>query len=353
MRCWLRTTPWKPSVVSSAASPMQTIVPPGRSSSRPARRVACAPTASSTRSAAEVRAGLRGARRGRRARRARRRARAARRGARPRPRAGCRSSSAAWSVDQADRAGAEHHGVLDVGDRRSPTACTPLASGSIRAPNRADTPSGSTRASAAGTRDVVRERARRVDADQRAVRAEVAAGPRGTARSARSRSSGIDGHARALELRGARPRRHHPAGELVPHDQRRRAVAHVAEVALDLRAADPHRLGLQDQLALARIARARAAPRPSSADGPCQTIAFMPTTSTVLTSSPRPVIAIRTSSPPRSVNSGAGIDRGAGEQHGAGREVLRLEQPLDELARACGAAARPAWSPRTPARRRG
>ena len=41
MRCWLRTTSWKPSVVSSSASPMQTSVPPGRSSSSPSARVAC------------------------------------------------------------------------------------------------------------------------------------------------------------------------------------------------------------------------------------------------------------------------------------------------------------------------
>ncbi len=50
MRCWLRITSWKPSVVSSAASPMQTSVPPGRSSSSASARVACAPTASSARS---------------------------------------------------------------------------------------------------------------------------------------------------------------------------------------------------------------------------------------------------------------------------------------------------------------
>ena len=85
----------------------------------------------------------------------------------------------------------------------------------------------------------------------------------------------VDGDARALPLAGARARRDHRAGELVAHDQRRRAVAHVAEVALDLRAAD------------ARPPRAAgsARPRPGSAgsgrssiamrSGPCHTIAFI------------------------------------------------------------------------------
>ena len=41
--------------------------------------------------------------------------------------------------------------------------------------------------------------------------------------------------------------------------------------------------------------------------GPCQTMAFIHTTSTVFTNSPSPVIAIRTSSPPCSVNSTAGM----------------------------------------------
>ena len=55
----------------------------------------------------------------------------------------------------------------------------------------------------------------------------------------------------------ARAGRDDHARELVAHHQRRRAVAHVAEVALDLRAADPDRLGPQDQLAGPGVGRLR------------------------------------------------------------------------------------------------
>ena len=74
----------------------------------------------------------------------------------------------------------------------------------------------------------------------------------------------VDGDPRAVPRARAVAGRDDHAGELVAHDQRRRAVAHVAEVALDLRAADPDRLGAHDQLVRRRDRAARSAPRSSS-----------------------------------------------------------------------------------------
>jgi hypothetical protein len=103
-------------------------------------------------------------------------------------------------------------------------------------------------------RDEVGERAGMVDADERAPRAQVlVAGPAQPARAAAGQR--VDGDARAVPRPRAVAGRDDHARELVPHDQRRRAVAHVAEVALDLRAADPDRLGAHDQLAGAGIGR--------------------------------------------------------------------------------------------------
>src|SRR5438093_1548880 len=57
----------------------------------------------------------------------------------------------------------------------------------------------------------------------------------------------IHGHATTGPLRTRTARGgHHRPGELVPHDERRDAVGHPSEVALDLRAADPRRLWLDD-----------------------------------------------------------------------------------------------------------
>ena len=86
----------------------------------------------------------------RRGRRARRRARGARPAARSRRRAGCRPAArpAASRARSCPRR-ARPRSRRPVGARR--TAWTPLASGSISAPTRAETPSGSTRASAART----------------------------------------------------------------------------------------------------------------------------------------------------------------------------------------------------------
>src|SRR6185437_4326111 len=93
-------------------------------------------------------------------------------------------------------------------------------------------------------------------------------------------------------------------GELMAHDQWRRAVAHVPEVALDLGAADADRGGPQHQLA-----RSRRRLGPLLDRHPLRSLPDdrLHATSTILTSSPKPVIAIRTSSPAWSVNSGAGM----------------------------------------------
>src|SRR3954453_5593626 len=104
---------------------------------------------------------------------------------------------------------------------------------------------------------------------------------------------------------GPPPRRRHRARELVADDERRRAVAHVPEIALDLRAADPDRFGREDQLARSRIGRVVVLlDRPLVRALPDDRLH---TPSTVFTNSPSPVMAIRTSSPARSVNSTAGI----------------------------------------------
>ncbi len=100
------------------------------------------------------------------------------------------------------------------------------------------------------------ERAGRVDADQHAVGAQV--GVAGAAQAALAAAAErVDRDARAVELLRARAGRDDHARELVAHHQRRRAVAHVAEVALDLRAADPDRLRPQDQLAGPGVGRLR------------------------------------------------------------------------------------------------
>ena len=213
------------------------------------------------------------------------------------------SSSAAWSVTSpivpapittalSTPDGRQPHGVDAVGQRLHQ-----------RADARGDAVGQPPRVGR-GHLDEVGERARDVDADQHAIGAEV--GMPGAAQAALAAAAqGVDGDPRALELRRALAGGDDHARELVAHDQRRDPVAHVAEVALDLRAADPHRLGAQDQLARAGIAGLRLLldrhlGRPLPHDR-------LHTTSTVFTSSPNPVIAIRTSSPPRSVNSTAGI----------------------------------------------
>src|SRR5207247_4849102 len=67
----------------------------------------------------------------------------------------------------------------------------------------------------------------------------------------------VDRHARTLPFARAVAGRDDDARELVAHHQRRGAVAHAPEVALDLRAADAHRLRPDDQLAGAGLARLR------------------------------------------------------------------------------------------------
>ena len=71
------------------------------------------------------------------------------------------------------------------------TAWTPLASGSISAPTRAETPSGSTARIGRADLDEVGERARDVDADEHAVAAEVRVPGDGTAGTRRSRDNGL------------------------------------------------------------------------------------------------------------------------------------------------------------------
>ena len=108
--------------------------------------------------------------------------------------------------------------------------------------------------------DEVGEGAVVVDADQRAPRAQVllAGGAQPAVPAAGQR---VDGHARAVPRAGAGAGGDDHARELVAHHQRRRAVAHVAQVALDLRAADADGLGAHDQLAGAGVVAARGAPR--------------------------------------------------------------------------------------------
>ena len=71
---------------------------------------------------------------------------------------------------------------------------------------------------------------------------------------------------RASAPRRPSPTRDDAARELVAHDQRRRAVGLVAEVALELGAADPDRLGREQHLAAPR-ARGRGRRRPTSPAG--------------------------------------------------------------------------------------
>ena len=210
MRCWLRTTSWKPSVVSSFASPMQTIVPPGRSSSSPSARVA------SRADRVEHEVGLAGvaAPRASRRRRARRATSArARRSSCGSTTATCGmpSSSAAWSVTSPIVPAPMHDGALDAVGGASRTAWTPLASGSISAPTRDETPSGSTPRVGGADPHEVRERARDVHADQHAVAAEVRV-PGAAQPALAAAAQGVDRHPRALELR----RRPRPVATTVP-----------------------------------------------------------------------------------------------------------------------------------------
>ena len=189
MRCWLRTTSWKPSVVSSAGEPdadhrparAQQLEPErarGLRADRVEHQVGLAASGLLGRAVDGVRA-------------ERRRARAPRvlRLDAPR-RAGCPSSSAACSVTRPIVPAPSTTARSTPGRRRAATACTPLASGSISAPTREDTPSGSTPRVGRAARVTKSANAPGdVHADQHAVAAEVARARRGTAGSRRSRSA--------------------------------------------------------------------------------------------------------------------------------------------------------------------
>ena len=238
---------------------------------RRARRVACAPTASSTRSAPSPSVASRTASSASsrvaegRVRAERERALAPLRlGLEDASRAGCPTSSAACSVTS-PIVPAPSTTARATGSPASPsrTAWTPLASGSISAPTRAETPSGSARASAAGRGHEVGERA----GGWTPISARCGhrfSCPARHSRQCPQPAERVDRHARAVPLAGARARRDDDARELVAHDQRRRAVAHVAEVALDLRAADARPPRGAGSARPRRGRPARAAPRPSS-----------------------------------------------------------------------------------------
>ncbi len=168
---------------------------------------------------------------------------------------GSPSSSAACKRDEPDRPGADHDRALGALGRQ-PHGVDAVRQ---RLHQRADAHrDGVGQPPRVGRADLheVRERARHVHADEYAVQAQVRVpGPAQPALAAAGER--VHGHARALQVLRALAGRDHGARELVPHHQRRRPVAHVAEVALDLRAADADRLGLQDQLARPGIGRIR------------------------------------------------------------------------------------------------
>ena len=110
------------------------------------------------------------------------------------------------------------------------------------------------RVDAVGERDEVRDRhghalgesSREVHTDEPPLGAEIPL-PRATAGAGAAGEERIHAHATTGPLRTRTAwGGHHRPGELVPHDERRDAVGHPSEVALDLRAADPRRLRLDD-----------------------------------------------------------------------------------------------------------
>jgi hypothetical protein len=105
----------------------------------------------------------------------------------------------------------------------------------------------------------VRERSVLVDADEHPVRADVPVA-QSTQPALPAGHQRIDRRTPAHPLLRVLAGGDDLAGELVPHDQRRRAVAHATQVALDLRAADPHRAGTQHHLARLEIRRLRPLP---------------------------------------------------------------------------------------------
>ena len=225
---------------------------------------------------------------------------------------------------EADRAGAEHDGALDaaVGQPHGVDAV------GQRLHQRADAGGDAVGQHArVGRADLheVGERARDVHADQHAVLAQVrearAAQPALAAAGER-----VDRHPRAVELlralagrddgarrtRGPSPAAASgcPCGRGSPRPPSRRSRPP--------RAAGSARRGPGSRRVRRLLDVHRVRPIPHQRPH---------TTSTVFTSSPSPVIAIRTSSPPRSVNSIAGITDVPVSSTTPTREVLRLEQP--------------------------
>ena len=253
---------WNGSGVSSAASPIIIAQPPGRTSSSASRRVASTPTASNTRSTPRGRSSgaltlacgaelLRG-----------RAAILVELEHADRLRA---AEHDRLQRHQADRPGAEHDGAAD---RPALDAVAPDARG-VDAVGERLGEGADARVDAVGQRAQpvdgdahgLGEAAGAVDADQ--LQLGVSCSIPAVAPSPCDHR--VDGDAAvAPALLHALADRDDAARELVAHDQRRRAVGLVAEVALELGAADPDRLGGEQHLAGVR-ARGRARRRPTSA----------------------------------------------------------------------------------------
>src|SRR3954470_5286120 len=260
-----RTTPWKSTGVASAARPTITAHPPGRTRSMASRRVPTAPTASKARSTPAAPTASRSP------------SSPAHTSDAPSVRAvarrpSCGSSTAtrsappsttAWStispIVPAPITTARPVGPASTPARAIRAAWTPLASGSASAPRRGAGPAGSARIPAAGMRRTHpwarnphqgRDPAGPVYADELPLPGElldpgdrVIPGDQRVDRRQPVPPPGIDAVAQP----------HHPPGELVAHDQRRRAVRLLAAVALDLRPADPHRQRRDQHLTRRRL----------------------------------------------------------------------------------------------------